>query len=104
MFLLPKFFDSRSKGMLAPRMTILTEIRKAATDSSHSLSDALRKGLVLASLLRNDELRDWLKKELEGYPDFRNVPMVGRLHSGRRSGRHHYHPNTEARARSAVGC
>lgn len=45
-----------------------------ATDSSHSLTDVLRKGLVLASLLRNDELRDWLRRELDGYPTPGDVP------------------------------
>jgi hypothetical protein len=55
-------------------VTLLTQIRDAATDSSHSLTDALRKGLVLASLLRNEELRKWLKSELEGYDDVDSVP------------------------------
>ena len=56
-------------------MSLLTEVRDAATDSSHALTDALRKGLVLAKLLKNPELEEWLKKELEGYPNFLSVPQ-----------------------------
>src|SRR5882672_9608053 len=61
-------------------MSLIQQLRDDAVDSSKSLSDVLRKAIVLASLLRNDELRGWAKNELEGYgaglavPDYRRVP------------------------------
>ena len=55
-------------------MGLLKQIQDLATSSSYSLTDVLRNGLVLASLLRNDDLREWLKHELDGYPTLGSVP------------------------------
>lgn len=60
-------------------MTLITQIRDGAVDSSVSLADLLRRALVLASLLRNDSLRAWAKRELDGYaasdalPTYRHI-------------------------------
>lgn len=58
-------------------MTLLREIQDAATRSDASLSDLLRKCLVLAARLGHAELRAWVERELNGYrkddtlPDYR---------------------------------
>lgn len=58
-------------------MTLLREIQDAATRRDASLSDLLRKCLVLAARLGHAELRTWVERELNGYrkedplPDYR---------------------------------
>lgn len=61
-------------------VTLIRQLRDDATDSSKSLADLLRRAIVLGSLLRNDDLKRWAKRELDGYegggelPDYRQVP------------------------------
>jgi len=51
-------------------MGLLEEIRDAAVNSDTDVGEVLRKCLVLAFELKNDKLRAWAEKELNGYgPD-----------------------------------
>lgn len=64
---------------------ILDEIVNEALDETRSLSQLLRKCLVLANQLKNEQLKAWANQELEGYktsqdvPDYRvvNAPAAG---------------------------
>jgi hypothetical protein len=59
-------------------VTLIRQLREDAVDSSKSLADVLRRAIVLASLLRNDELKRWAKRELDGYTDGDQVPEYRR--------------------------
>lgn len=69
-----------TSGILYVGMTLIRQLRDDAVDSGKSLADLLRRAIVLASLLRNEELRNWAKNELEGYgpgvevPPYRRIP------------------------------
>jgi len=55
-------------------MTLLQDIVASATQDNCDLPSLLRKALVLAARLRNDELKSWLGYELNGYPTESLVP------------------------------
>lgn len=55
-------------------MKLIEQLRNDTLDESVSLSSALRKSKVLASVLRNDELRRWVNGELDGYPEKNDLP------------------------------
>lgn len=55
-------------------MKMLDEIVAAAVDDKVPVATVLRRGLVLASALRNDKLKAWLLDELNGYPDDKPLP------------------------------
>lgn len=59
-------------------MALLQDIVAAATQEDCDLPSLLRKALVLASRLRNDELKTWVGQELNGYPDEELVPEYRR--------------------------
>jgi len=61
-------------------MTLLREIRVAATDSEVKLPDLLRKCKVLAARLRHQEFAEWVGRELNGYPDAAGLPEYRRVH------------------------
>lgn len=48
-------------------MSLLRDIQAAAIDSSSSLETLLRQCRVLASRLKNDEFKQWVQYELDGY-------------------------------------
>lgn len=48
-------------------MKLFQEIKKNTTDSSKDLADILRKTKIVASLLKNPELKEWVNRELNGY-------------------------------------
>jgi hypothetical protein len=60
-------------------MKLLEEIQNELTDSNKSLTDILRKAKIVASLLKNQDLKEWVDRELKGYlgidkneiPDYR---------------------------------
>ena len=56
------------------KMTLLQDIVAAATQDNCDLPSLLRKALVLAARLRNEELKTWLGYELNGYPNESLVP------------------------------
>jgi hypothetical protein len=49
--------------------SLIHELQKEAMDSKTSVSDLLRKALVVASKLDLKELDKWIQKELHGYGD-----------------------------------
>lgn len=65
---------------MAVRSGLLEQIEAGALDSKAPLSDTLRKCVALGGRSGSAELRDWARKELEGYladdllPDYRLVP------------------------------
>lgn len=59
-------------------MALLQDIVAAATQENCDVPSLLRKALVLASRLRNDELKDWVTHELNGYPEEALVPEYRR--------------------------
>jgi hypothetical protein len=56
-------------------MSLLDEIQAAAVDSSHPLSDLLRKCQILAARLRHEPFKQWVSHELNGYPDDAVLPI-----------------------------
>jgi hypothetical protein len=60
-------------------MKLVDEIIEMSSDGKRSLSDALRKCLVLAFELKNEKLKYWIEKELNGFntgddiPEYRKV-------------------------------
>src|SRR5439155_17780014 len=56
-------------------MTLLQEIQEAAFDPNHSLAYLLRKCLVLSYRLDHQDFRDWVERELNGYPKDAALPM-----------------------------
>lgn len=65
-------------------MKLLEEIIDLAVDNKEPISVLLRKCLVLAATLKNDKLKEWVERELNGYgqddlmPEYRIVPIVAR--------------------------
>ena len=47
--------------------TLLREIQSAALDSKVDICDLLRKCMMLAARLENEEFKGWVRKELNGY-------------------------------------
>jgi hypothetical protein len=60
-------------------LKLLDEIVAGAVDGHQPIADVLRKCLVLAFKLKNDRLKEWVEKELNGYgledivPQYRSV-------------------------------
>lgn len=59
-------------------MALLQDIVSAATQEDCDVPSLLRKALVLASRLRNEELKAWVNHELNGYSDASLVPEYRR--------------------------
>jgi len=55
-------------------MKLLDDVVDASTASDVGVSALLRKCLVLAYQLKNDRLKEWLEKELNGYGDDDELP------------------------------
>src|SRR5258708_7503199 len=64
-------------------MKLIDEIVEMASDGKHPLADALRKCLILAFGLKNEKLKEWVEKELNGFKRDDEVPEYRRaaLHS-----------------------
>ncbi|KAA1395874.1 hypothetical protein [Aeromicrobium ginsengisoli] len=61
--------------------TLLQSLRERLMDESEPLSGLLRKCLMLGAETGSDSLRDWARRELNGYGDEDEVPRYRRLHS-----------------------
>lgn len=59
-------------------MALLQDIVAEATREECDVPSLLRKALVLAARLRNDELKTWVGHELNGYPEESLVPEYRR--------------------------
>lgn len=56
-------------------MSLLREIQIDAINSNAKISDLLRKCQILAYRLGNEDFKNWISFELQGYPqDPKNVP------------------------------
>ena len=55
-------------------MSLLREIQDLSTTEGSDLETLLRKCRVLASRLKNDEFKDWVHCELDGYPKGAKLP------------------------------
>lgn len=64
-------------------MKLIDEIIEMASDGKRSLADALRKCLVLAFELKNEKLKQWADKELNGFSNEDVIPKYRQaaLHS-----------------------
>jgi hypothetical protein len=62
-------------------MIPIREIRDACTDPSVKVRDLLRKAKVLASTLKNEPLKHWLTRELNGYPPGDELPSYRKIGS-----------------------
>ncbi|MCJ7507660.1 MAG: hypothetical protein MUO85_02870 [candidate division Zixibacteria bacterium] len=60
-------------------MTLLQEIQVEAVDSKSDLGTLLRKCRILASRLKNEELKNWVQYELDGYPPDAALPDYRKL-------------------------
>lgn len=64
------------------RLSLIARLQADIVDSGVPISDVLRRARILASLLGNDELKRWVRAELEGYqgvddlPDYRKFTPI----------------------------
>ena len=56
------------------RLSLVTRLQADIVDSGVPISDVLRRARILASLLGNDELKRWVRAELEGYQSVDDLP------------------------------
>lgn len=61
-------------------MKLLNEIIEAATDPKVSVAVTLRRCLILAFELKNEKLKGWVEKELNGYAKGDDVPDYRKMH------------------------
>jgi len=65
-------------------MKLLDEIVEVAVDGKQPIVDVLRKCLVLSFQLKNERLKEWVEKELNGYgfddelPEYRSVLLYSK--------------------------
>lgn len=63
--------------------SIVIELQKLATDENVSITKLLRKALVVTTKLNLIDFKEWIKKELKGYKDVKDVPeyrnIIGEL-------------------------
>lgn len=55
-------------------MTLFRDIQNSAIDPNVKLSDLLRKCKVLAARLKNEDFKNWVDAELNGYPSKDDLP------------------------------
>jgi hypothetical protein len=61
-------------------MSLLREIQADATNNDVPLETLLRKCRILASRLKNDEFKDWIQSELDGYRNGKELPDYRKMH------------------------
>lgn len=64
-------------------MELIKEIKSNIIDSNVSISTVLRKAKVLASILKNDKLKEWTNNELNGYYKIEDnmIPEYRKFHA-----------------------
>ena len=60
-------------------MSLIKEIQEAAVDSRVDLPTLLRKCRLLAARMRNQDLKQWVDYELNGYPSRESLPFYRTL-------------------------
>jgi len=63
-------------------MKLVDEIIELAVDHQKPLADILRKCVVLGYQLKNENLKIWVEKELDGYGDHERVPDYRKIRAG----------------------
>ena len=58
---------------------LISEIIEHASDSNFEVSALLRKAIVASSRLQILEMRDWMKRELDGYSENDEIPSYREL-------------------------
>lgn len=61
-------------------LNLIKALQEELLDSKSSLPSVLRKAKVLASILKNDEMKSWVDNELNGYDNINQVPDYRRIH------------------------
>lgn len=61
---------------------LLDELIEQAVDGQTSVAVLLRKCRLLAEHFDNENLKEWVLKELNGYGDWRNLPSYRVIHAG----------------------
>lgn len=59
---------------MGKKSSIVLELQQLASDKDVSVTDLLRKALIVATKLDLKDLKDWVLSELEGYPDKKEIP------------------------------
>lgn len=78
-FLMKDVFFKRSRGS---KMKLVDEIIDLAVDHKEPLADVLRRCVVLAYQLKNENLKTWVQKELDGYRGADEVPDYRLISAG----------------------
>ena len=55
-------------------MALIQNILNSALNDNVKLPDLLRKCKILATRLKNDDFKNWIDSELNGYPSQNNLP------------------------------
>src|SRR5258706_7481712 len=63
-------------------MSLLREIQDAATDQSTNTATLLRKCKILAVRLGNEEFKQWIDNELNGYKTIEELPEYRIIETG----------------------
>lgn len=61
---------------------LIDEIIEGAVESDVSVATLLRKCRLVSEIYQNDELTEWVQKELNGYDDWMNLPSYREVDSG----------------------
>lgn len=62
-------------------MSLISEIKCDLTNKNEKIANTLRKAKILASNIKLKEFKDWIKYELEGYPDKEKLPNYRKHHA-----------------------
>jgi len=62
-------------------MSLLRDIQNAAVSKDTDVATLLRKCKILAVRLGNDEFKNWVDSELNGYESIDNLPEYRILHT-----------------------
>jgi hypothetical protein len=60
-------------------MSLLREIQATAVDSSSDIATLLRKCKILAFRLGNDDFKNWIDQELNGYSEISDLPQYRKI-------------------------
>src|SRR5436305_6361273 len=67
-------------GRITPMASLVIELQRLAAESNASVTELLRKALIVASKLKIEDFKEWINCELQGYGD-KEVPEYRRLTS-----------------------
>lgn len=60
-------------------MSLINEIKSELTSQTVPIADTLRKAKILASQIKLEEFKQWLKYELDGYPNKQSLPEYRKM-------------------------